>query len=69
MAVLLSLVSWMNMIEALCVSASMSLIMCFCRLNPISSTTSAEREVTLYVAMGREGIIEASGLMALRLGG
>ena len=68
-AVRWSLVSWTKMIAALSVRVSMSVIMCLCRLSPASSTASAEREVTLYVAVGREGIVEGRGFIAPRLGG
>ena len=57
-------VSWTKMIAALSVRVSMSVIMCLCRLSPASSTASAEREVTLYVAVGREGIMEGRDFIA-----
>ena len=64
----LSLVSWMKMMCALCVSVSMSVMMLCWRLSPASSAASAEREVTLYVANGREGMMEVSGFIAPGLG-
>jgi hypothetical protein len=59
----------MKMMEALSERASMSVVMCLCRLRPVSSTASAEREVTLYVAIGREGIMEGRGFIAPGFGG
>lgn len=63
-----SLVSWMSMMSAVDASDSMSVIMWCWRVRPASSTASAESEVTLYVAMVGDGMMEVRGLIVDGLG-
>ena len=63
-----SLVSWMKMMDAVEASEPISVIMWCWRVSPTSSAASAESEVTLYVAMDGDGIMEVRGLTVDGLG-